>query len=715
MLTQDPLPPSLDLRVPDPSPLSRLTAPRSVAVIGASDDTNRIGGRPIAYMRAAGFQGRIFPVNPKRSTVQGLTAFPSVDDLPEAPDVAIVAVPAAQSIEVIGDLARRGTGAAIVFTSGFAEVGPVGWGLEQRLVAAAQGSCMRILGPNCLGLLNVTTGFCGSFASVCANGFPEAGPIGIASQSGAYGAHILSLAMRHGLGLSQCIMTGNEADITVGEIIRMMVEDPQTEVITAYLEGLNDPEALLAGLASAHEARKPVVVMKVGSSPLGSEAAQSHTASLAGNDAVFDAVLAEYGVVRARSTEDMLDIARTATRRIFPVNNTLGVLTVSGGAGVLISDAAHAVGLPMPQMPVETQRRLKEILPIASPLNPVDCTAQFLNDDSLIGTFGEAIVEEGGYSAILGFFTYAGGAPGAAARICAQLNPIRLRNPDKLFVFCLLADPAVVRAVERAGYVVFEDPTRAVNAIAAMGRFGEAFARAPARPGPTLPVFALPASTPTEADGKRILSGVGISAAPETACTQIEDAVAAAEALGYPVVLKILSPDILHKSEIGGVLLDVAEAEGVRAGYALLLERAAGRAPDARIEGVLVAKQLKGGVECILGIQRDPVFGPIAMVGLGGIFVEVLRDVALRRCPFDDGVAEAMIRGLRGASLLEGARGRPPADVPALARMLSRLSAFAAAAGPALASVDLNPVLVMPMGEGAYAADAVLEIAGGGA
>lgn len=692
--------------------LKRLMSPRSVAVVGASDDPGRIGGRPIAYMRELGFDGRIMPVNPNRTQVQGLDAFATVADLPETPDVAIVAVPARLTPDVVKDLAARGTGAAIVFSAGFAEVDPSGAAREAEMLAAAQAAGMRILGPNCLGLINTETGFCGTFASVCETGFPVAGSIGIASQSGAYGVHLLSLAMRRRLGVSICAMSGNEADVGVGELIRSMAEDDRTEVIAAYLEGLNNPDRLIAGFEAARAARKPVIVMKVGTSPLGSVAAQSHTASLAGDDAVFNAVLREHGVFRAATTDEMLDVSRVAAKRIYPVHNTLGVLTVSGGAGVLMSDVAHELGLEMPPMPEAAQRRLKEILPISSPRNPVDCTAQFSNDASLIPSFGGALMDEGGYSAVIGFFTYVAGNPEAARRLCDQFADIRARHPDKLFIFCVIADDDVVSEIEQAGYVVFEDPSRAVRAVAAMGFFGAAFAAPPETP-PAPGAVALPDRTLSEVDSKRLLAAHQVAAAPEAACADAQAAVAAAERIGYPVVMKILSPDIVHKSEIGGVLLDLGTAEAVRAGFDLLAARARDHAPDARLDGVVVARQLSDGVECILGITRDAAFGPVAMVGLGGIFVEVMRDVALRRCPFSAAEAERMILSLRGAPLLQGARGRPKADVPALARMLSNLSVFAVGAGPRLASVDLNPVLVMPEGEGAYAVDAVVEIDGG--
>ena len=692
--------------------LSALLTPRSVAVIGASDDGSRIGGRPIAYMRAGGFTGPILPVNPKRDIVQGLRAYASVAALPMVPDAAIVAVPAAVAEATVAELAALGVRAAILFTAGFAEVGEAGAAAQARMVAVARRHGMRLLGPNSLGLLHTRSSFYGTFTTSFERGMPKPGPIGIASQSGAYGLHVLSAVRDLGLGISCCVTTGNEADVGIGDVIGWMAQDPDTEVIAAYAEGIHGGENFLAALEAARRARKPVVMMKVGRSVVGGAAARSHTASIAGDDAVTDAVLAEYGVVRARSTEAMLDIARLATRRIYPAGNTLGVLTISGGAGVLISDEAEALGLPMPPMPEAAQAALHEALPFCAPRNPVDCTAQALNDASLIGRFARSLVEDGGYRSVLAFFTHAGGAASFAPRLRAELLAGRGPHHDRLFVLSVLASPELVRGYEADGFTVFEDPSRAVAAIHAMGRFGDAFAAGPGLPPPSVPAVPLPAASPSEAEAKRMLAAAGIAAAPERACATEEEAVAAAQALGFPVVLKILSPDIVHKSEIGGVLLDVRDAASVREGFALLLDRAATAASAARIDGVLVAKQFSGGVECILGIHRDPVFGPVAMFGLGGIFVEVLRDVAFRRCPFGEDVAEAMIRSVRGAPLLLGARGRPPADVPALARMLSRLSVFAHQAGPDLAGIDLNPVLAMPSGEGAFAVDAMIDVGG---
>jgi acyl-CoA synthetase (NDP forming) len=689
--------------------LTPLLAPHSVAVLGASSDPTRIGGRPIAYMRAQGFSGALYPVNPNRTEIQGLKAYPSIADLPEAPDVAIVAVPAELAAPAIEDLARRGVKGVVMFTAGFAEMDDDGAAAQAKMVATARAAGMRILGPNCLGVFDARRSYYATFSSSFDSGWPVPGRIGIASQSGAYGTHLYTLARNRGIGASLCIMTGNEGDVTIGECIGWLAENPEVDVIAVYAEGIREAPGLIAALQAARDAKKPVVMQKVGRSELGTKAAKSHTASIAGNDAVTEAVMAEFGVFRARNSEEMLDIAHTATRKIYPVKNTLGVITVSGGAGVLISDVAEGLGLLMPEMPMDAQRKLRALVPFCAPRNPVDATAQVSNDVTLVKTFTETMVRDGGYASVLGFFSMTASSR-RWPQIREQLNLVRVEYPDRLYVLSVIAPAERRDELERDGWVVHEDPTRAVTAIDAMGRYGAAFAANPAGAPPPVPAVTLPAATPSEAEAKRLLALAGIASAPEAACMTADEALAAARRFGFPVVMKILSPDILHKSEIGGVLLDINDLDAVRSGFALLLERAKVAAPDARIDGVLVAKQLQGGVECILGIHRDPVFGPMAMFGLGGIFVEVLQDVVFHRCPFDHGTAEAMIRAIKGAPLLLGARGRKKADVAALAEMLSRLSSFAVAAGDRLQSIDLNPVFAMPEGEGAFAVDAVIEV-----
>ena len=385
--------------------LTPLLAPRSIAVLGASSDPTRIGGRPIAYMRAQGFAGALYPVNPNRAEIQGLKAYQSVADLPETPDVAIVAVPADLAAPAIEDLAKRGVKGVIMFTAGFAEMDDEGAVKQTQMVASARAAGMRILGPNCLGVFDARRSYYATFSSSFDSGWPVLGRIGIASQSGAYGTHLYTIARNRGIGASLCVMTGNEADVTVGECIGWLAENPDVDVIAVYAEGIREAPGLIAALETARAAKKPIVMQKVGRSELGGKAAKSHTASIAGDDAVTEAVMREFGVFRARNSEEMLDIAHTATRKIYPARNTLGVITVSGGAGVLISDVAESLGLAMPEMPIAAQQKLRALVPFCAPRNPVDATAQVSNDVTLVKTFTESMVRDGGYASVLGFFS----------------------------------------------------------------------------------------------------------------------------------------------------------------------------------------------------------------------------------------------------------------------------------------------------------------------
>ena len=688
--------------------LGALLSPRSVAIVGASGDPTRIGGRPIAAMLKAGFKGAILPVNPTRDEVQGLACYATVDDLPEAPEAGIVAVAAKHAPDVVDALGRKGCRSVTLFSAGFAETGAAGERAQGELLAIARRHGMRVLGPNTLGVYNVEIGYYGTFSSSLELAFPLSGPIGIASQSGAYGAHLAAMARVRGLGASVLVTTGNEADVTVADAIGWMAGADEVEVILAYQEGFRDGPKMLAALDAARAAKKPVFMLKAGRSALGASAAASHTASLTGDDAVAEAVLAEHGVIRVRDTEQMLDFAYAARPRIYPADNSLGIITVSGGAGIVATDEAEEQGLSMPLMPKAAQQKLLELLPYGAPANPLDCTAQALNDLSLFEAFTRSALADGGYRSILCFLTYVAGGASLAPRLIETLGRLHREFPDRILALCIIADDDLVARYEAAGCLVFTDPSRAVRALAAMGRVGAVFATTGPVARPALPIVALPETTPEEHQSKALLAAAGIEAAPECIVRSADDAATAAAELGFPVVMKIVSPDILHKSDIGGVKLGIADEHAARVAHGEILANVAAAAPGAHIKGVLVARQLSGGVECLMGINRDPVFGPVAVFGLGGIFVEILNDVAIRACPFDIETARDMIGSIKGASILNGARGRPAVDLDALAAMLSRLSVFAAAAGPRLVSVDLNPVLALP--DGAYALDAVIEL-----
>ena len=686
--------------------LEALFAPQRVAVVGASDDAARIGGRPIAYMKAAGFQGELLPVNVKRERVQGLRAYPSVAAIDGSIDFGLIALPAPQVSQALRDCRAKGARACLVFSSGFAEAGEAGAAMqaEMRRVIAKTG--LRVVGPNCLGAFNALNGFIPCFSTTLDRGPPIPGGLSIASQSGAYGSHIYFVARGRGVGVAKVATTGNEVDVDVAEMIALLAEDPETHTIAAYVEGVQDGQRLRRALELARLNRKPVIFMKVGRSAVGAEAAASHTAALAGEDRVYDAVLKESGAWRVRTTEEMIDIAYAARRRIFPAGRRLGIVTISGGAGVLMADAAQDLGLEVPPLPADAQRALKAILPFAAVRNPIDVTAQSFNDMGLVEANMRLLLQRGDYDAILCFWTSVAGSTSIAKPLLEAFRRGTAGQGERLIVQSIVADPEIVRIYEADGYPVFEDPSRAVVAVAALLHFGRSFARPPAAPASPLPTAArLPDQPLDEVSAKRLLAAAGLPAPEERLATSAEAATDAAHALGGRVALKLISPDIAHKTEIGGVLLNL-EADEVAVGYATVVERARRLAPAATIAGVLVTPMLDGGVECILGAKVDPVFGPVVLFGLGGVFAEALDDVVCRSAPVNEAAALAMLQELKGRRLLDGLRGRPAADKPALARAIVALSRFAAMHADELESIDINPLLALP--DRAVALDALI-------
>lgn len=677
--------------------------PDSFAILGASDDPTRIGGRPLHYTRQR-FAGPIYPVNPTRDTVQGLPAFASLADIPGPVDFALIAVPAARVEQAVRDCAAKGVRCCLIFSSGFAEVGAEA--LQDRLLDIARPTGMRILGPNCLGLFDAAHGFFPTFTATLDRGLPDGGHVGVVCQSGAYGSHIYFLNKLRGIGVGRMLTTGNESDISVADGIHALAHDDATGCILAYAEGVRNGPAFRQALEAARQNRKPVAIMKVGRSDIGAAAAASHTASLAGEDAVFDAVLRQHGAFRARTTEQLIDIAVATRRRIYPVGRKLGIVTISGGAGVLMADAAADHGMQVPPMPQAAQDALKAALPFANPVNPVDITAQVFNDLSLVKTNTDLMLGQGGYDSVVGFFTSLAGSPSMAAPLRDALAGSLSAHPDSLIALSMIAPPEIVADYEAAGFIVFEDPSRAVAALAALSDFGAAFART--TPDVKQPVDAkpLPAGPMTEHAAKAVLAAAGLPVLPETLAADADAAADAAADMGFPVVLKIVSAQITHKTEIGGVALNIGDAAAARTAAQGILDRAAAAHPDVVIDGLLVAPMARAGVEMILGIQRDPVFGPVVMCGLGGIFAEVLRDVSFRAAPFDLAEAERMIAELKGQAVLDGVRGRAGGDRGALAQALVDLSRFAAAHRNDLETCDINPFVLFP--QGGVALDAVI-------
>lgn len=697
--------------------LAPLFEPRAIAVYGASSDPTKIGGRPLDFLKGSGFEGTLYPINPKAAQIQGLPAYATVSAVPGPVDLAIVAVPAPGVLAALEDCAAKGVGGAVVLSSGFAEVGGPGAQWQAGIAALARRTGMRVVGPNCMGLINVRRRLLGTFTPSAAGFGLVPGRISLVSQSGAFGGYCLSLIRQRGLGLNLWITTGNQCDVDVADCIDHFARDDGTQVIVTYLEAATDKDRLVAALAVARERDKRVVVMKVGRSEAGAQAAASHTASLAGADQVYEGLFRQYGAWRARSIDELFDVAYACSVPApAPMGRRVGLLTVSGGVGALMADVASDCGLDVAPMPEDAQARLKQLVPFCGPRNPVDMTAQLVNDLTLFGRNFQIMLEEGGYDVVVAFLSSVGQVMDLSRSLLEQLQAVLQRFPDRAVVFSSLAAPEVRKMYEAAGVLLFDEPTRAVRAASALVYFAEQSRRAAQRDAPqALPAGALPppSRAVNEVQAKAILASAGIPAVPEHLAPDEDAAAREAAALGYPVVLKIASADIAHKSEIGGVIVGLADETRLRAAFRTLIQRTTERAPQARIDGVVVARMAERGVETILGVVRDPVFGAVVMFGLGGVFVEAFQDVAFRVAPFGVAEARTMICEVKGRVLLQGVRGQPPADEDALAEALAALSVYAARHADAIESIDINPLLVLPRGRGVLALDALIVPAAG--
>lgn len=699
------------IQLPAPT-LSRLFDPRSIAIVGASATPGKIGAMPVTLLRQHGYEGRIIPVNPRADTIQGLAAAPSLDALDQDIDLAILAVPAAHAAQALQSARPGQLGAAVIFTSGYSETGAAGAEQQQRLCGIARERGIRLLGPNCLGFMNVRRKVYATFSPAPANGAVPAGGIAMVSQSGAFGAYAYSMARERGLGLSHWISTGNEADIDVADCIEWLAHDADTRVIMAYMEGCRDGAKLRRALAAARAAGKPVVVTKIGRTQAGAQAAASHTAALAGDDAVYDALFRQYGALRARTIEEFFNLGYALdTWPRPPAGRRLGIFTISGGVGALMADEAQDAGLALPEPAAAAQARLLAQVPFASARNPVDVTGQAISEPGLLLATADDILADGRYDALAVFLAAAGSSEALWPTFENFAREMQARHPGVPLAISALFTPERRRQLERLGCLVFPDPSAAIRTLGTVARLAD-HADAAAEPAassddppPLLDAY-------NEVQAMDLLRRAGLPATPCILAADADAAVRAAAELDGPVALKIVSPDIVHKSDVGGVKLNVAGEDALRRAHADILDAVRRHAPEARIDGVLVAPMAPKGVECIAGVHCDPVFGPVVMFGLGGVFVEVLKDVSFRLAPFGRDEALAMIREIKGYALLQGARGTPPCDVDALADALAALSRFAHARRDDFSSVEINPLLALPAGQGALALDAVVMRAG---
>lgn len=715
---------------------------RSVAVVGASRDPAAIGHRILAELLEAGFAGSIYPVNPKADELLGLAAHESVAALPEAPDLAVIAVPAPAVSAVVDECAARGTKAVVVISAGFAETGADGRLRQDALLRQVRGHGMRMVGPNCLGIISTAPDvrMNASFSTI----YPPAGSLAMASQSGALGIVILALARSRGLGLSSFVSLGNKADVSSNDLIQYWAQDGRTRVILLYLESFGNPRRF-AVLAPRIGRRVPIVAVKSGRTKAGQRAAGSHTAALAASDVAVNALFRQTGVLRADSVDDMFHVAAALDAQPLPRGRRVGIITNAGGPGIMCADACQSFGLTVPALPPEVRAELGFLSAAASTANPVDMIASASPEDYRRSI--EVVLGSGAIDGLVVIYIPVGTTPSGrvaeaigqavaaarsrfAPRAGSGTEPGRGAEARTEFgegvpvLACMMAgdtagEPQPLPAGdERIPAYAF--PEAAALALGRMVQYAE-WRRQPEGEVPSYPDLrpAVAGEVVSAAlrergagwlsagESRRVLEAFGVRLLPGGVAATAEEAVAIAERCGYPVAVKAASLTLVHKTEFGGVRLGIAGPDELREAVESMRARVAAMGALDGLEGFVVQPMVEDGVEVLIGMTGDPLFGPLVAFGLGGIHVEVLGDVAFRVTPLTDRDADEMIRSIKGFTLLEGYRGHPAADVGALAEMLLRVSQLVDAV-PEIAELDLNPVFARV--DGAWVSDARVRV-----
>ncbi|WP_203071095.1 acetate--CoA ligase family protein [Falsiroseomonas ponticola] len=700
------------MRTPYPhAALRRLLHPGSLAIIGASPREGSFGLRTLRNLR--GFAGAVHPVNPRYESIEGTPCFPTLAALPSVPDCAIVALGRDQAEQTIADCIAAGVGGVILYASGYAETQrPELIALQGRLAAMVAGTGTRLLGPNCLGATNYAIGARMMFGRMPEPRAMDGAAIGIVTQSGSV-SMALAQAMERGVAVSHAIPVGNACDVGIADLIAYLAEDETCRAIAAVFEGVEHPRQLAEAAALAARAGKPLVIHKMASSEQGAEAALSHTGALAGNHAAYRAILEAAGAVMVESLDAVMETARFLAKAGRPRGHGVGVVLASGGFGVAAADAAAAAGVPLPQPEGITAETLRAHVPeFGAARNPCDVTAMALNDDTAFEASAGAFLADPAYACLMVIYPYAD--PFGATRF-EGWKRLAARHGKPIACYWAsewLEGEGVRRLEAEPGIATFRSLPRLFAAIGAwLRRDAEAGAALP----PTPPDIRQAAATAlrtapdrvlAERAAKALLAPYGIPVVPERLAHSAAEAVAAATALGFPVALKAESPDIPHKTEAGVIRLNLADAASVQAAFDAVMEKALLATTADRIAGVLVQPMVPRGVEMLMGARIDPAFGPLVAFGFGGVMAELLRDTALLPAPFTPEAAAAALRRLNGAALLDGFRGSPAVDIPALAGTLSRFSRFVADQAELVQEIDVNPLICL--GQSITAVDALV-------
>ena len=699
---------------PSTGSLDPILKPQRVAVIGASRTPNTIGHRIVSNLVRHGFTGAVYPVNPKAAAVNALPAWPSILEVPHTPDVALIAVRKERVLEVAEESGQRGVRALVVVSAGFREVGGEGIERERALVEIVRRHRMRLVGPNCMGMINTDPAI--SMNATFASPMPPFGRAGFVSQSGALGVSVLDYATEFGIGIAQFVSMGNKPDVSGNDLLLQWEHDPQVGVILMYVENFGNPRRFLE-IASRITRSKPIIVVKAGRSAVGARAASSHTGALAASESSVDALLQQAGVLRAGSIEELFDMAMAFSVLRPPRSRRTAVVGNSGGPGVLAADALEERGLDLVEFTPDTVSRIQPLFPAeASVRNPLDMIASANPAGYRIAL--DAVLADERVDAAVAIFTPPLGVD--SSEVATAIGSVAQAHRDKPVLAVLMGRERLPEAkleLQRAGVPAYIFPESAARALGALARYGEMSARrAVTAEPPSLPSAARQRTADiiaharregrlklTEQEALAVVEAYGVPTIGSTIATTADEAVRVAESIGFPVVLKVVSQQVIHKSDVGGVRLGLDDAAAVRSAYESIVTRVHDAVPDARIDGVLVQRQSAPGRELIVGITRSDGFGAMVMVGLGGTYVEILRDVAFRIAPIGYEDAREMLLSLRGAAILGAVRGQAAVPVERIQDILVRVGMLAAA-HPDIAELDINPLVVGP--DGGIALDA---------
>jgi len=695
----------------------RLFNPKGIAVIGASADPTRAGGQTIDALKRHGFKGGVYPINPKYDDIAGYRCYPSLADLDQPCDIAVIALPAAQVAGSVTQCGEQRIPYGIVLGGGFREVGAEGLAREQAMVAAARSGGVRLIGPNCLGLVNVPLKAYAAFGSLTREPDLQPGPVSAVIQSGGFGNSLVIRCALAGVGFQTVVTSGNEADISAPELIEAYVDDPNTKIILTYLEGIGDGRRFIAAARRALAAGKPIIAWKAGNTRQGARAAASHTANLTGSYDVFRAAFRQCGVIEVHDVDEAADFALCLMAGRRPKGRNVAVMGGSGGSAVVFADTADEVRLTLAQPSAETMAVLRANLPsVASLENPIDYAAGFPrpgDEPKLQATLAAVLADDNIHQLGLLYATVLGNTLKMSAAVLAE---VAAKSDKPVLAFSVQPHeiaPAGHDILKAANIPTLPSPARVARAMGMLADYAEAQVRGRREemppPAPSLAEIDLPAGAVTldERESKQLIAHFGVPVtrdmliAVERIAEPVQDA-------AFPVVAKVLSRDIAHKSDIGAVKLGVRDANELAIVAADLIAKARSARPTAKIGGVLACEMVYDALETIVGVVNDPVFGPVVALGIGGIFAEAVRDVTFRLAPFGVDTAGQMIDELRGRKLFEAMRGKPARDTEALAATLSRVSVMAWTLRERIAEADINPLLVRSIGDGVVAADALV-------